>query len=133
MRYAIINPKKQTLRAIDASSFEVALDAAELADVGRDHSMVTRQIGIVVYEYALYVPPAEQHYFALNGKLYGGNALLYACNETGETIDLTICPEPTFFKSADDVEAAIYMGKVERPIVALDDRIVWKWPDPQPE
>jgi len=133
MRYAIINPKKQTLRAIDASSFDVALDVAELAEVGRDHGLVTRRVAIVVYEYSLYVPPAEQHYFALEGKLYGGNALLYGVGDAGETIDLTACPEPTFFKSAADVEAAIYLGKVERPVVARDEKVVWKWPDPQPE
>ena len=133
MRYAIINPAKQTLRAIDASSFDVALDVAELVKSEVDHSMVTRQIGIVVYEYGLYVPPDQQHYFALGRRLYAGNALLYGCDQAGETIDLTACPEPTFFKSAADVEAAISTGKIERPIVALNDEVIWKWPDPQPE
>jgi len=133
MRYAIINPKAKTLRAIDASSFEVALDVAELAAVGRDHGMITRNLAIVVYEYGLFEPPGQQYYFALGGRLYAGNALLYACDEAGETIDLTACPEPTFFKDAAEVEAAIYMGAVARPTRSFNERIVWQWPNPPPE
>jgi hypothetical protein len=131
MRYIVIDPEKKTTRAIDASSFDVALDVAGLGDVCRDHGSITRSIAIVVYEYGLFEPPENQHYFALDGRLFAGRALLYAVDTAGETIDLTICPEPTFFKSAADVEAAIYAGKVERPIKAINDKVIWKWPDPQ--
>src|SRR5262245_8808682 len=130
MRYAVIDPEKQTTRAIDASSFTVALDAAGLGDVGRDYSLVNRHIGIVVFEYGLFDPPAEQHYFGLGGKLFGGNALLYAFNERGETIDLTECPQPRFFNSLAEIEAAIYCGEIARPMQVINDKVIWQWPNP---
>jgi len=127
MRYAVIDPQKRTLRAIDASSFDVALDVAGLADVGRDHGLVNRSLGIVVHEYGLYEPPDQQHYFALGSKLFAGKALLYAFDERGKTIDLTQCPEPVFFASPAAVEEAIDAGQIERPMKALNGRIVWQW------
>src|SRR5262245_39070358 len=130
MRYARINAKDKFLQTFDADSFEAALDAAGLADVGRDHGAVDRSTAIVVYEYGLFEPTDQQYYFSLGRMLYGGNALLYAVDEAGETIDLKRCPEPTFYTSAADVEAAIAAGKIDRPIRAFNGAIQWEWPSP---
>src|SRR5262252_9939743 len=121
MRYVVIDPEKQTTRAIEASGFDVALDVARLGSVGRDHAVAAPGIAIVVFEFGLYMSPTEQHYFALGRRLYAGTALLYAFDEGGNTVDLTRNPVPRFFKSPAEIEAAISSGEIERPTHVLNN------------
>ena len=56
--------------------------------------------------------------------------MLYAYNEAGETIDMPMDPPPVmFFKSHREVEAAIQRGEVRRPETAINDQVIWRWPE----
>lgn len=136
MRYVTIDPTRTAVKVIDADNHPSAVEAAGL-EIGQvDHGVIERDpftgigVSICVYEYSLFVPADEQKYFAINGKLYGGKALLYAFDEKGETIDLTRVPDVFFFGSARAVEMAIAAGQIERPRSAT---LGWEWPQPKPE
>jgi hypothetical protein len=96
-----------------------------------DFGSINRKMGIVVYEYGLFTPPAQQDYFSINGHLYAGNAVLFANDEQGETITLDSLPLITWFKNADAVEKAIHCGNVQRPRIATNDKVLWLWPQPR--
>lgn len=136
MRYITIDPARTAIKVIDADSYPYAVEVAGL-EVGEvDHGTIERDpitgngIGIVVYEYSLFVPSDQQRYFSIKGKLYAGRALLYAYNESGETIDLKRVPDVVFFGSARAVEMAIEAGTLERP---ASKTLGWQWPQPMPD
>lgn len=76
-------------------------------------------------------------YFRLGQNLYAGNAIVFAYDEAGETIDV---PERVCSGLIDhferlptrlDVENAIFIGKVNRPVVTVNGEEVWRWPEPK--
>lgn len=131
MQYVLVNP---ILRATLGRSYASLQDAEVAAglDPGKvDHGMLTRSIGYVVYEYGLFVPPADQHYFAIGKTLIAGSAVLYGVNAWGETVNLyrSTIPDIRWFLGANDVEAAIDAGEIVRPETAVNGVVTWRWPD----
>jgi hypothetical protein len=134
MKFYAIKPAECAIEAVEARAPFEAYHTIGLKDV--DHGIICRGpeggIGIVVYEYSLFVPVDEQRWFSIGGKLYGGNALLYGFDAGGETCEFDPPPPVVFYGSADAVEAAITRGEVERPIMAVNKAVYWRWPEPQP-
>ena len=130
--FAIIEPARQSTVMVDCE-FDEAKQHAKLGNV--DHGVVlkleTLTIGIAVYEFSLYVPPEKQSYFAINGKLYAGNAIVYAEDESGP-IDLPDIPKVAFMPGVSAVERSIALGLVERPQLLVDGLVIWQWPQPCP-
>ena len=131
MQYVLINP---ILRATLGRSYASLQDAEVAAglDPGKvDHGMISRSIGYVVYEYGLFVPPAEQHYFAIGKTLVAGPAVLYGVNAWGEGVDLwqSTIPDVRWFLGANDVEAAIEAGDIIRPQTSVNGLVTWQWPE----
>lgn len=137
MKFTVINPKEKHMVTIDAADLKTAQEQAGLDKV--DHGLVMRDhetgagISIVVYEFGLFVPAEEQHYFSLNGRLYAGNAVLYSFDFEGNTIDVMPPPgAPVWFDSLADVEAAIAAQAIPRPRMSINAEVIWEWPAPPP-
>jgi hypothetical protein len=130
MKFVVIDPRKISVEQIDAPELHEALNLAGLTPHEIDHGVVTHGIGIVVYEFGLFVPPTEQRYFAVGKGLYAGTAVLYGYDERGETVDLAIWPPPRFFGSIDAIEQAIAADEIVRPRIAIDSTVTWEWPQP---
>jgi hypothetical protein len=102
-----------------------------------DHGCVHRYEGgqtvnIVVFEYSNFVAKEQGHYFSLGGSLFQGGAVLYAANELGDTIDMIAKPAVMFYRSWLQVEEAIDRGEVQRPYMAVNGKVIWRWPEPRP-
>jgi hypothetical protein len=133
MNFAVITPSKQETIIADFSDLDTALRAADLHGRGVDHGMLmlgVHRIGIIVYEYSLFVPAAEQSYFAIHGRLYAGNAVLYGVADSGDTADLPFMPEVFFMPNQYAVERSISLGLITRPYMAVNNEITWQWPQP---
>lgn len=96
-----------------------------------DHGVVAPGIGIVVFEYGLFVEPQQQSYFAINGHLYAGCAALYGFDDEGETVDLDKIPEIQWMDSVEHIEREIAAGRVKRPQIAVNGKVQWQWPQKQ--
>jgi hypothetical protein len=141
MQFATIKPKLQALELIETTNLKIAQLAVGLTEV--DHGIFWRKddglgLAYVVYEYALYEPrPEEQSYAAVFGKFIAGNAVVYAFDHSGETIPVT--PEmisekdikwlPTLYSA----EMAIAHRRVSRPIIAVQGKVLWRWPETRPD
>ena len=133
MRYITIDPAKHVVKVIDTDDYMFALETAGLEGVNVDHGTIEHGIAIVVHGFSLFEPPERQHYFAIGDRLYAGRALLYAYDESGETVNLLRVPDVTFFTNAKAVENAIEAATVQRPQMKLNDEVIWSWPQPRPE
>jgi hypothetical protein len=140
MKFLAIKPRTQKLEWIDTASVKDAERAVGLGNV--DHGTFFRRedgIGLayVVYEFGFFVPPTQQSYAIVFGKLIAGTAVVYAFDEIGDTV--SVSPEMiserdvTWLSTQQDVEDAIAAGVVvQRPMRAVNDHVEWRWPEPAP-
>jgi hypothetical protein len=132
MKFAVIRPHRRELKYFDAFDTVRAQDYVGLPRGEVDHGTVKPGVGIVVYEHALSKRP--QSYFSICRRLYGGPALLYGFDVKGATIDLAPFVEPIMWLADQEMaEIAISLHKVERPRIAIGDKVFWQWPDPMPD
>lgn len=132
-RFVIVNPREKSVKAIECAS---VVDAEhEVGLSGVDHGVIMPGLGYVVYQFGLFVPAHEQHYFGLGGQLIAGPAVFYAFDERGETMNLRLSefPEVRFFLGVNDVEAAIAREEIMRPGMTINGVVLWEWPQPAPE
>lgn len=139
MRFVTIEPAETRYRVVEADNAQSLYAILGLEGHAVDHGViepvhVSRHrigIAIVVDEFSLFVPPEKQRYFVIGDQLYGGNALLYSFDEAGETVDMDRMP-PVIFVTMAGIEMAIAAGQIKRPILALNDEVFWRWPEPSP-
>jgi hypothetical protein len=132
--FIVVNPRRRAVEAVDANTVPEVRDMIGLGNV--DHGIAMPGLGYCVYEFSLFVPPSEQHYFGLRGTLFAGPTIFYAFDAvSGETLRLrrSEFPEVRFYLGINDVEAAIQRGEVERPFMAVNGVRLWEWPQPAPE
>jgi hypothetical protein len=133
MKFAIITPSKQNIFVAEFADLDIALRTAGLDGRGVDHGLISygfHRIGIIVYEFGLFLPPSEQSYFSINAQLYAGNAVLYGTDDSGATVDLRAMPDVFFMPNQGAVERSIELGLVHRPYMAVNDHVTWQWPQP---
>ena len=137
IRFIIIDVRAKTETVMHLQTFEGALKEAGLTLGKIDHGTVKRGLAIAVDEFGLFVPPGEQRYFAIDGRLYAGNAVLYGYNNEGHTcsIDLNHCRQLLckWYDFVEEIEAAIATGKVIRPQIGSSNEVLWQWPGPRPD
>jgi hypothetical protein len=136
IKYAIVNTWRRQSQILEFPNLDQAMRHAGLTPMEVDHGVLSRSIngdgiGLFVAEFGLGVPPDRQKYFAVRHSLFAGNAVLYAFNEGGETIDMTRMP-PIVWLDGDEVEAAIQQGAIVRPQLAVNGEVFWRWPGPLP-
>jgi hypothetical protein len=131
-QYIIVNPKDRTIKPVLAETLDEAKLVAGLAIDSTDHGSLVRGLGYVVYEYGLFVPPAQQSYFGVAGKLIAGTAVFYRYDDMGETQDLRLSefPDVRWYLGVNDVEASIDRGEIVRPTMSMNNVVFWQWPDP---
>lgn|SRR5215510_13413335 len=138
MKFATIEPVKKRVRVAEFRDLHSAVRSVGVDPHATDHGVVQRNhrgpnFSIVVYEFGLFTPVADQHYFATGGRLYAGNAVLYGFNEIGETVDVVEpLPDVTFFADAPAVELAIAARVIPRPRMSANGMVIWEWPNPAP-
>lgn len=135
MKFAVVLPAEKRITVVDVPDLRDAIRRAGLEPGAVDHGHVFRGLGVVVGEHGLYVPPAEQSYFSISRRLYAGNAVLYATNDAGDTVDYDHGGRwfGEWFDDAAGVEVAVAAGRVERPTLAVGADVVWRWPEPRPD
>jgi len=137
MRFAIVEPGETRWEVIEATSL-FTLEARLRLDTP-DHNVLVPAghlpsgvgIGIVVDDFSMFVPPAEQRYFIIGRTLFAGNAVMYGFDKAGETVDLQEVPQVIFISLA-GIEDAIANGQIERPRTTINGEEVWRWPGPSP-
>lgn len=137
-RFAIIRPSTRTVTNEDHPDYKSAMQSAGLDGV--DFGTVANwhdgsSLSIIVYEWGLVKGnPAE--YFALEGRLYNGNAVLFKADLEGETTDLpeglaahmqSECTHLSWFANPQEVEMAINDGRVTRPQSSINGQVTWEW------
>lgn len=135
-KYGIVDVAKHLVMGVAFRTLEDALGAS--CGLQTEHGIVHRErdgggLGIFVAEFGMYVPPKQQRYFVIRGKLYAGNGLLYRFNYFGETVGLHRLPHVLFLDHQIDVETAIRDGLIARPRLAVNGEEIWRWPGPKPE
>lgn len=132
MRFGIIKPKDVKTEIVDVASMDYALKLAGLTRGQTDHGHIAQNLHVVVYEFGLFVPPEETAYFAIGSSMGAGNAVLYATDERGETVDLKAMPPVFFFGSVEAIEQAIRVGQINRPEIRMNNELLWAWPQKAP-
>lgn len=130
-RFLRVTPKDHRVTPVEADQPHNA--DPDLYARGVDHGVVSKDpdgggIGVFVYEYGLL--DGDGPYFALGGQLYSGDAILYAFDEAGETIDMPqgfMQLKPLWLDTKADVELAITAGVIERPQAAINGVVTWQW------
>jgi hypothetical protein len=138
MKYGRIMPVSKTFDIIESDDFQEAKRMCGLDPAQVDHGTLWAEptgggVAIVVYEFGMF-EPERTDYFALGGKLYVGSALLYGFDGGGDTVDFSYPPaglSVSWFNSVVEVEQAIWLGLVERPVIKMNNVVVWQWPNPR--
>jgi hypothetical protein len=140
MKYGSINATSQQMTMIECDSFGEAKRACGIGNVDFGTLVHTANVGgiqIAVDEFGMFKPAGEQVYFAIGRRLFAGNALLFAINGRGETVDLSISEleyvPVRYFEDAHEVERAIAADEIDRPEMCVNGELFWQWPWPRPD
>lgn len=127
MRFLHVNPADRTIMDIEGDDVRDVYGAIIKRNV--DFGVVQRGLSIVVYEYGLM--EGNGPYFSLNEQLFSGDAILFAFDEAGETIDipegLLLMLSPHWFPDKAEVELGIAAGIVRRPETSVNGEVMWSW------
>lgn len=115
MKFGMINAVEKRNYIEGYDTLKDAERALKLSNV--DHGSIHRHLGFVIFQWALMTSPDMQHYFSIGKRLLGGNVVLYAVDDRGETVDFTqdMWPPICFYKDHFEVEKAIRAGAIIRP------------------
>jgi hypothetical protein len=139
VNYILINPDQKQCHLAACSSIEEAYSMVELktdTEFGVDHAVVWRSPGLrslsIAVEGCSLLDGADRGLFSLAGRLLAGPAVLYACDEAGETVSAVMgdLPPLTWYQNARAAELAICHGEIERPRIRIGDQVLWEWPQP---
>lgn len=139
MKFILINAAEKSATVEDHANLDAAKRKLAIDPKSTDHGQFQRGLAYVVYEYGLFMPKEHQHYCRVGNTLIGGNLVVYAYDEAGETIDVTdemlrsFIPNVAFFADHAEVETAIKRGIVRRPRMAQGSKVLWQWPEPAPK
>lgn len=141
MKFIMIDAKNQSIEQIEAEDFDAAKKHAGLD--GIDFGHLGNGMHIIVYEYGLCEDPNTQKFFSLGRALYAGNAVIFrvqndGTEDSGKTIDVTdsdlhtIIANARFYDRVSEVLFCIKHGALDRPEMAINGEVIWRWPDPHP-
>lgn len=131
MKFAIIDPRAKQLTFSNCTSKGEAVKVAGLKPGKTNESDLGGGMVIVVDEDGLFEPRERQAYFALDGRLYAGNAMLYSVALAGWLGD--VLARIMWFDKAFDAEQAIERGEVTQPSMTVNGDVLWVWPQPLPK
>lgn len=132
-RYVLIEPAKCEVRMVETVTMQEAYRLIGLISTQVDHGTLVMTpehsgFAIVVDEFSLMQqPPDSMRYFQIGDQLYAGNAVVYAFDSQGETINMPELPAVLFFKDVAAVEYAIKQKQIRRPSTWANDICLWEW------
>ena len=140
-RFIGVNVKHQQILEIVAISLVTAQASLGLTKV--DHGVLKREsdgsgLGYVVDEFGWYKPADDQFYAIVLGRAIAGNAVIYAFDYAGKTIDAEpnlldfVRGHMSWLPTRADLERAIALSAVARPEISINGQVVWRWPGPAP-
>jgi hypothetical protein len=134
MKFGLIHTLRQSAEHADIADLHTAYRRVGLAPGAVDHGTAADGLAVVVGEFALFVPPEQQRYFAIAGypHLCAGPAVLHAYDGRGLGVDLPQLPRITWLPDRRAVERAIAGGLIKRPHIGMGDDVIWRWPGPRP-
>lgn len=136
--YVLVNTNARTIELKDFADYRDALKAIGLesgmVDFGSLGAFHDLTIHIMVYEYGL-IRPIQTTYFRVAKQLFNGNAIIFASNPEGETVNFPSniaehwksCPEFEWLNSSEEAEEAITSGRATRPQQTINGKIFWQW------
>lgn len=130
--FAIIEPRLRRIRTGDFVDYKAAVLDAGLKLGELDFGTVAswpdgRSLSIIVYEYGLLKDKSDpKGYFSFNGRLFNGNAVLFASPALAQHFE-SDCTHFHWYANVDEVEAAIAAGEVARPQSAINGEVFWEW------
>lgn len=131
-QFIIIRPGEKSCERHQFDDLDGARKAAGLDKVGVDFGSLTPRHGIVVYELGL-LKGNPTEYFSIGSALFNGGAVIFATDETGETVDISshelaaVLRNLKFYDSVEDVERAIEARYVRRPQQSINGVVCWEW------
>jgi len=132
MKFGIVDPHAARVEIVHAKEWPDVAKTLGIESGQTDHGLIVRDasggLGMFCYEFGLFIK--EQRYFSVGRMLVGGAAVFYCFNDMGETVDLHEMPPIIFYRDAHEVERAIRAGDIERPKIAVNDNVLWRWPEP---
>lgn len=136
MRFLIVRQADHSALIEDYPAIRHAEMAAGLSPGHLDFGMFGRDMGYCVFEFGLFEPESIG-YCAIYKTLIAGNAVLFRVNpDNGETVDwhedfggASVPPIRFFGSSQAEVERGISRGLVERPVMAVNGEVLWRWPE----
>lgn len=135
MKFAIVRPREREVQVLDLADTDEAKRRAGLPLNETDHGTLWAGLGYICHEHAMFTHP--QFYFALDRVVIGGNVVLFAYNERGETVDYDTPAHRWGGRFVGDeaaVEAEIKAGRIDRPQMSLQSgEVHWRWPAPMPD
>jgi hypothetical protein len=131
MQFQIIDSDKASVRSFKCATLNEAMVAAGLEPGHVDFGGVCEGISLVVFEFGLYMPKEKVRFFSIGKSLYVGNAVLFGHDQSGETIDLPSPPPVMFYRDHSAVERSIARGEIDRPQIAVNGAVLWRWPEPR--
>jgi hypothetical protein len=131
MQFQIIDTENASVRSFVCEHLNDALTAAGLSPGQVDFGGVAEGLTVVVYEFGMFEPKEKCRYFSIGRQLFCGNAVLFGHDQRGETIDLPAAPPVIFYRDFLAVEQAIGWGQIDRPQMAVNGAVLWRWPEPR--
>ena len=140
-RFIGIDVRRQQVVEINAATLFSAQASVGLAKV--DHGVLWREhdgsgLGYVVDEFGWYKPADDQFYAMAFCRAIAGNAVAYAFDPIGNTIDAEpnllglVREHIAWLPTRGDLERAITLGAVARPRISVNGDVLWAWPNPAP-
>ena len=88
MKFVTIDAHKAKVETVEAASPQEVYARVGLNPGAVDHGVVHPGVAIVVYQYCLFIPVEEQRWFAVGRQLFGGTAVLYGFDASGEKLSI---------------------------------------------
>jgi hypothetical protein len=133
MKYGIVDPHAARVEIVEAPDLWDAAKTVGVISGRTDHGLIVRDasggMGMFCYEFGLFVPSDKQRYFSVGSLLVAGAAVFYCFDQEGENVDLHEMPPIIFYRDAHQVERAIRAGDINRPEIAANNVVSWRWPE----
>jgi hypothetical protein len=146
MKFAIVNPERQTVEIINSRNTDAVIHYAGLRRGEIDFGTISLNpdfsgLSIIVYEFGLLKHDPltrklieKRAMFSLYRKLYAGCAVIFAFDGHGETASLDmpasdLIRDVIWLATEAEVEKAISAKLVDRPWTGVNGKVHSQWPN----
>lgn len=121
IKFGIVDAEAREVRREEHKDLVAAMASVGLERGKIDHGALGGGVSIVVYEFGLKEP--TEHHFSLGRQLFAGSAVVYQCDEMGDTVDFVRHLPAVFYLDRDKVERCIDLGLLDRPQMSINGEV----------